>query len=68
MSDYTANKIELVLQNHTLWLIGEKGGEPADLRGADLRGTDLRGADMSGADLSWANLSGAELVETEKKP
>ena len=65
--------IAMVLEEHSLWLIGNGGSRAnlsranlsgADLRYANLRDTDLRGAnlsraDFSGADLRDANLSGA---------
>lgn len=49
-------KLIEIIKRHKKWILGEEGGECADLRGADLRGADLRGAD-----LRWANLSGADL-------
>lgn len=69
-------KIKEILEKHKKWLLGEGGGERANLRdanlcgadlrgadlcGADLRGADLRGADLCDANLSWANLRGANL-------
>ena len=59
-------KIKEILEKHKKWLLGEGGGERADLRGADLcsanlRNADLRGADLRGADLCSADLRGANL-------
>ena len=68
------NKKQLreILGKHKKWLLGEDGGERADLSGADLRGADLReavlreavlsGADLSGADLRGADLTRADLI------
>ena len=72
-------KIKEILEKHKKWLLGEGGGERANLCGADLRNADLcgadlcdadlrnadlRGADLSEADLSWANLSRAENTDS----
>ena len=64
-------KIKEILEKHKKWLLGEGGGERANLcdadlcganlRGADLRGADLRNADLRGANLCSANLRGADL-------
>ena len=73
-------KIKEILEKHKKWLLGEDGGERANLYGADLygadlcganlrdanlSGADLRGADLSGADLSGADLRGADLSGAE---
>lgn len=47
-------KLIEIIKRHKKWILGEEGGECADLRGADLRGADLRWANLSGADLSVA--------------
>lgn len=47
-------KLIEIIKRHKKWILGEEGGECADLRGADLRGADLRWANLSGADLSGA--------------
>ena len=64
-------KIKEILEKHKKWLLGEGGGERAnlcnaDLCGADLcdanlRGANLRGADLRNADLRNANLRNADL-------
>lgn len=60
----TKEKLKNVLEAHKRYLVGDRGGKRADLRGAYLRGADLREADLrgvnlGGADLHEANLSGA---------
>jgi len=55
------NELRVVLEKHQKWLLGEEGGERADLRGADLRGADLRVADLQSANLQRADLRGADL-------
>ena len=62
----TQDELNEILRKHKMWLIGESGGELADLRGANLREADLRWADLRwtnlrGADLRWADLRGADL-------
>ena len=62
----TRTELLEILERHRKWLVGEGGGQRADLREADLREADLRyanlcGADLSEADLSEADLSGANL-------
>lgn len=59
-------KLRNVLELHRKWVLGERGGSRANLRGAnlrdaDLRNADLRDADLRAADLSYANLRGANL-------
>lgn len=53
-------KIDEILSEHKLWLVGE-GGSRADFINADLREVDLRGADLRKADLRRADLRGADL-------
>jgi len=52
------------LRLHALWVRGEDGGSPADLRYADLRGADLCHTDLCGADLRDTDLRGADLRDT----
>ena len=64
----TRTELSEILERHRKWLVGEGGGQRADLseanlRYADLRGADLCGANLSGADLCGANLRGADLSE-----
>ena len=63
----TKEQLQVILEDHKLWLENNANGKRADLIGADLRGAnlieaDLRGADLSWADLSWADLRGAGLI------
>ena len=53
--------IEIVLENHKKWMLGEKGGERANLRGADLFAANLSAANLCDADLCGASLRGANL-------
>ena len=62
----TRTELSEILERHRKWLVGEGGGQradlsEADLSEADLREADLRYADLCGANLSGANLSGADL-------
>ena len=57
----TQTELSEILERHRKWLVGEGGGQRADLSEANLRYADLRGADLCGANLSGANLSGANL-------
>ena len=64
----TQEQIKETLELHLKWLINERGGSRANLRGANLRGADLSdaylsGADLIGADLRGADLSGADLSD-----
>ena len=42
-------KLIEIIKRHKKWILGEEGGECANLRGADLSWADLSGADLSGA-------------------
>ena len=58
--------LKAVLDKHLKWVVGEDGGEranlyDANLRGADLYDANLRGANLYGANLRGANLRGADL-------
>ena len=50
-----------ILDLHKKWLLGQAGGQRADLRGADLQRAYLQRADLQGADLQGADLQGAYL-------
>lgn len=68
MKKISDTELKAIIYKHAKWVIGEDGGERADLRdanlsGADLRSADLSSADLSGADLCCANLSGAENID-----
>ncbi len=54
-------ELQEILRLHSLWVIGNRYGKEANLRGADLSGASLRGADLSGANLSGANLNHTDL-------
>ena len=56
-------KIKEILEKHKKWLLGEDGGERANLRGANLCGANLRGADLRDANLRDANLRDADLCD-----
>ena len=58
-------KIKEILEKHKKWLLGEGGGERANLCGADLRNADLCGADLCDADLRNAGLCGADLCDAD---
>jgi len=73
----TKDELDLVLQNHKLWIAGSPSGiranlsdanlsdaylSDANLRRADLIGADLRRAYLIGANLSGADLKRADLI------
>ena len=60
--------IKEILDKHKKWLLGEGGGERADLCGADLRNADLRGADLRNADLCSADLQSPRLYSRARNP
>ena len=47
----TQTELSEILERHRKWLVGEGGGQRADLSEANLRYADLRGADLCGANL-----------------
>ena len=55
------NKLEEILRLHKLWLLDDKEGEQADLRGSDLSHANLSHANLLRANLTDANLSRADL-------
>ena len=59
--EITQERLNEIIASHSKWLLGEDGGERADLSNANLCGSNLSGTDLSGADLSGADLSGADL-------
>ena len=61
MKKISDTELKAIIYKHAKWVIGEDGGERADLRDANLSGADLRSADLSSADLSGANLCCADL-------
>jgi len=58
----TKDELDLVLQNHKLWIAGSPSGIRANLSVANLSGANLSDANLSGANLSDANLIGADLI------
>jgi hypothetical protein len=50
-----------ILEAHRKWVLGDDGGERADLSAANLSAANLRAADLSAANLSAANLRAADL-------
>lgn len=63
----TQAELSKILEKHRKWLVGEAGGQRADLswtdlRGAELSGVDLRRSVMIGADMRCAILTEAKLV------
>ena len=55
------NELEGILRLHKLWLLDDKEGEQADLRGSDLSHANLSHANLLRANLTDANLSRADL-------
>ena len=45
-----------ILERHRMWMIGEEGGERADLHGAKLHGAYLQGESLEDADLQHSDL------------
>lgn len=54
--------IKTILEKHLKWILGEEGGERANLSGANLSGAELSGAELRCANLSDADLRGADLL------
>ena len=54
-------KLIEIIKRHKKWILGEEGGEFANLSGANLSGADLSGTDLSEVNLRWANLSEVNL-------
>lgn len=63
MKKISDTELKAIIYKHAKWVIGEDGGERANLRSADLSSADLSSADLRGANLSGANLSGAENID-----
>lgn len=61
MKKISDTELKAIIYKHAKWVIGEDGGERADLRDANLSGADLRNANLYGADLYGANLYDANL-------
>ena len=57
----TNEKLKEILIKHHKWILNEKGGERANLRGANLREANLREANLYGVNLYGVNLYGADL-------
>ena len=73
MKTYTAQELEVIIENHGKWLRDEDGGEKADLsysnlsysnlRGCNLSGCNMRDCNMRGCNLSYSNLSDCNLSD-----
>jgi hypothetical protein len=61
MKTYEPEELKNILDKHRKWVMGESGGERANLSSANLRHADLRSANLSSANLSSANLRHADL-------
>jgi uncharacterized protein YjbI with pentapeptide repeats len=51
-----------ILESHQRWILGDTGGERANLDGANLYGANLTRANLTRANLTGANLYGANLT------
>jgi hypothetical protein len=56
-----AAQLSEILALHVRWLVGDRSGVRADLRGSNLRGSDLRGCNLRGSDLRGCNLRSSNL-------
>ena len=63
MKTFTNAELKSILEKHRKHLIGEDGGERADLSGSDLSGSDLRYSNLRGCDLRYSNLSGKPILD-----
>ncbi len=61
MKKISDTELKAIIYKHAKWVIGEDGGERADLRCANLSGADMRSADLSSANLNGADLRNADL-------
>ena len=57
----TFEDLQKVLEAHKKWLLGEAGGQKADLKGVDLFGVNLANVNLMAADLQGAALKRALL-------
>lgn len=62
MRKFTEAQLKEILEKHRKWVLGEDGGERADLTDAWLNGAQLTGALLNGARLTGARLTGAQLT------
>ena len=61
MKAYTAEELQVILDNHKKWLNDDSNGVRANLRGVDLCDADLLGANLRGTDLRGTDLRGTDL-------
>lgn len=61
----TQKRLNEIITSHSKWLLGEDGGERADLSNANLCGSNLSGIDLRGANLHGANLCDADLCDAD---
>ena len=61
MNKLSTEELQDILKKHKMWIVGDKKGRRANLRGANLRGADLCEADLREANLCEADLRGANL-------
>lgn len=59
--DISKKELQMLIEQHHHYLIGDRQYLKADLSGVNLKGADLRGVDLTGADLRGADLSGTDL-------
>lgn len=63
--EITQERLKEIIASHAKWLLGEDGGERADLSNANLSGSNLSGTDLRGANLHGANLCDADLCDAD---
>lgn len=63
--EITQERLNEIIASHAKWLLGEDGGERADLSNANLCGSNLSGTDLRGANLHGANLCDADLCDAD---
>lgn len=62
MKRITQEELDIVVENHQLWINGE-GGKRADLSFTDLKWLNLKGKDLRGVNFEGANLRGVNLMK-----
>jgi hypothetical protein len=61
MKTYTAQELEVIIENHGKWLRDEDGGEKADLSYSNLSYSNLSYSNLSYSNLRGCNLSGCNM-------
>ena len=59
------DELQIILKEHSLWLLNNNNGKRANLYGANLCDANLRGANLCDANLCGANLNGANLYDAD---